>query len=219
MHRVTEQHPATKYISNIFFNELLAQIICHLDSGTNWYGFLSSSNAENLADFEESALVPIEESTLSKDEMMKEIITYKHKLLNMKFYISLSNAVATTLAAASIAQKVESNPAGYAKQNSNLNASPGENIPDSTVFTCSHNLPRYYILEIVVPEFQSRMAELPQPLTQTAEVLSKFYGQHEVRIPMACPYCVYNQLRNQQLQILRESGVELVNNRSSIWDI
>lgn len=214
LYHVTKQHPATKHFSNIFYNELLAQIICHMDSGTNWYSFMSEAINKNLSEPEENITVPIEDSTLSKEEMLKEIITYKQKLLNVKSFITLSNAVATTLAAASIAQRLEDQTENFSSRERSNTA---ENIPDATVFTCSHNLPRYYMLEIVVPEFLSRMAELPQPLVQTAEVLSKFYKQHDLRIPMACPCCVYNQLRNEQLHTLRESGIEILNNRSSEW--
>ena len=190
-----------------------------LESGSNWYGFLSNIlNTEKEGD-ESQVSQPVEESALSKDEMLKEIIEHKRKILSSKPYISLSNAVTTTLAAASIAQNVESSIDDQLGTYPVIAGKYNVKKPDSTVFTCSHNLPRYYMLETVVPEFQSRMGELPEPLVYTAEIMTRFYTQYEMKIPMACPYCVYNNLRNEQLHVLRETGVDAVNNRSSVWEI
>ena len=166
-------------------------------------------------------------TTLSRDDMAKEIIEHKRKITtNIKPFITLSNAIATTLADASVAQKVNmyDGATKLVRQSSQENKSSqggrgGEELPDSVVFSCSHNLPRYYMLETVVPEFQSRMGELPEPLIRTGEILSTYYQQTGIKIPMACPYCVYNNLRKEQLQIMRETGIEMMNTKSTLWEI
>lgn len=153
--------------------------------------------------------------------MIKEIIEHKRKTTNIKPCITLSNAIATTLADASVAQKVN-----QYEDDTFINRQSSQNVkslqqqqPDSVIFSCSHNLPRYYMLETVVPEFQSRMGELPQPLNRTGEILSMYYQQTDIKIPMACPYCVYNNLRTEQLQIIRETSMEMVNVSSTVWEI
>ena len=160
--------------------------------------------------------------------MTKEIIEHNRKIAtNIKPCITLSNAIATTLADASVAQKVNmyDNASKLPSQSSQDDKkSPrqqqGEDeLPDSVVFSCSHNLPRYYMLETVVPEFQSRMGELPEPLIRTGEILSTYYQQTGIKIPMACPCCVYNNLRMEQLQIIRETGIETTNTKPTLWEI
>ena len=166
-------------------------------------------------------------TTLSRDDMTKEIIEHNRKIAtNFKPCITLSNAIATTLADASVAQKVNMyDNASKSRQSSQEDKkSPwqygGEGEPpDSVVFSCNHNLPRYYMLETVVPEFQSRMGELPEPLIRTGEILSTYYQQTGIKIPMACPCCVYNNLRMEQLQIIRETGIEMTNTKSTLWEI
>lgn len=159
--------------------------------------------------------------------MAKEIIEHNRKIAtNIKPYITLSNAIATTLADASVAQKVNmhdsaaklSRQSSHEDNKSACQHGEGES-PDSVVFSCSHNLPRYYMLETVVPEFLSRMGELPEPLNRTGEMLSMYYQQTGIRIPMACPCCVYNNLRMEQLQIIRETGIEMTNTKSTLWEI
>lgn len=196
---------------------MLSQVITQMDSGSNWYNFLSSSEDQDVIGYTDMCLsAPVEETTLSRDEMLKEIIEHKRKILSIKPYISLSNAVAATLAAASIAHQVQSDMDAH-ENKSYKQLSIDE--PDSTVFTCNHNLPRYYMLETVIPEFQSRMNELPESLVNTAEAMAKFYKAADIRIPMACPYCVYNNLRNEQLHVLRETGADIINDRSTVWEI
>ena len=173
---------------------------------------------------QKSVDAPSMELNLGVDQMIADVLNHKQKVLSIKSYINLSNAVVTTLSAATIAQKVESTMLGGP-----LNSKVVREIkvadeklffgPDSAVFTCSHNLPRYYMLETVIPEFKSRMSELPEPLCNTASMMGKFYEQAYAKIPMACPYCVYNNLRNSQLQVMRETGVGMINMKSSVWEI
>lgn len=220
---VREQHTVCKQFAKSFFDGLLSNILTQLDSGTNWYTFLScADDPRSDATFREDSIA-IEESTLSRDDMVKEIVEHKRQLLNIKPFLTLSNAVATTLADASIAQKVSSN--SY-YQNSDVHRdrdsraqTTTDEQPDSMVFSCNHNLPRYYMIETVIPEFLSRMGELPEPLNHTAEVMSRFYRQSDIRIPMACPYCVYNSLRSEQMNVLRETGSDMVNIKATVWEI
>ena len=186
-----------------------------------WYDFLAPDKPNET---QNSVDAPNMELNLSVDEMIVDVLNHKQKVLSIKSYINLSNAVVTTLSAATIAQKVESTMLGGP-----LNSKIVKQIkvadeqlffgPDSAVFTCSHNLPRYYMLETVIPEFKSRMSELPEPLCNTASMMGTFYEQADAKIPMACPYCVYNNLRNSQLQIMRETGVDMINMKSSVWEI
>jgi len=216
LYYASTQHSICNRFSKEFYNDLLSNVTLQIDSGTNWYDFLSLDTEIGRQTFGSNysdIVCPLGESALSKDDMVKEIIEHKQKLLNMKPFITLSNAVATTLADASIAQKVNL----YNPSETIAKANAGE--PDSVVFSCNHNLPRYYMLETVVPEFLSRMGELPEALPRTGEVLSKYYQQAGINIPMACPYCVYNNLRTEQLQVYRESGLEMTNHKSAVWEI
>ena len=70
------------------------------------------------------------------------------------------------------------------------------------------------MLETVIPEFQSRMGELPEPLVNTAEAMAKFYNQEDYRIPLACPYCVYNNLRYET--VTNSKRVRFQPNKQSI---
>ena len=216
LYHASIEHPINKQFSKDFYHDLLVNVTSQIDSGTNWYDFLSFGTItldKNIENENFETLRPLGGSNLSKDDMIKEIIEHKRKTTNIKPCITLSNAIATTLADASTAQKVNIyNPTEVIKTSSQTG-------PDSVVFSCNHNLPRYYMLETVVPEFLSRMGELPQPLSRTGEVLSKYYEQTDIKIPMACPYCVYNNLRTEQLQIIRESGLEMTNLKSSVWEI
>ena len=213
-----KQHSVAGKFSTQFYNELLQQISEQLFAGVKWYDFLIGT------DEKVPIIANIPETALSVDEMISDIISHKQKVLSIKPYINLSNAVVTTLSAATIAQKVESSMIGSLAKNNitnqvNINTKKISAEPDSVVFTCSHNLPRYYMSETVVPEFKSRMSELPEPLSNTSEIMGKFYDQTYTRVPMACPYCVYNNLRNSQLQLMRETGADLMNVRSSVWEI
>ncbi|XP_057295987.1 uncharacterized protein LOC130624943 isoform X2 [Hydractinia symbiolongicarpus] len=217
LYHVTKQNALFEKFSDTFFIDMLSQVTTQMDSGSNWYNFLSSSEDQDVIGYTDMCLyAPVEETTLSRDEMLREIIEHKRKILSIKPYISLSNAVAATLAAASIAHQVQSDMDAH-ENKSYKQLSIDE--PDSTVFTCNHNLPRYYMLETVIPEFQSRMNELPESLVNTAEAMAKFYKAADIRIPMACPYCVYNNLRNEQLHVLRETGADIINDRSTVWEI
>ena len=204
-----KQHTLCKKFTKFFFDDLLSNVVIQLDSGTNWYSFLSCKDHSIQAASEGSnTIAPVGETALSRDDMIREIVEHKRKLFNMKPFLTLSNAVATTLADASIAQKVSSD----FKQDS-------MNRPDSTVFSCHHNLPRYYMLETVIPEFISRMTELPEALNQTANLMARYYRQSDIKIPMGCPYCVYNSLRTDQLNVLRETGADTLNVKSTVWEI
>lgn len=215
-----EQHTSCKRFSKFYFDDLLSNILTQLNSGTNWYTFLSYTDTSDVVDIgsRTESIAPIGESTLSPDDMVKEIVEHKRQLLNVKPFLTLSNAVATTLADASLAQKVSSN-SYYQKNEHQGTPSIKLDEPDSTVFSCNHNFTRYYMLETVVPEFLSRMGELPEPLNHTAEVMARYYRQSDIKIPMACPYCVYNNLRSEQMNVLRETGGDLVNIKATVWEV
>ena len=207
LYRVSQPHKSASKFSDGFFVQLLAHISEELEKGSDWYTFLSGEMAANETKMN---VVSAQQSEMSTDRMVAEILEHKRKILNIKPYISLSSANVTTFAAASASPTAQ-------LQSSDMWTNQKQ--PELTVFTCSHNLLHYYMLETVIPEFRSRMAELPEPLPQTAEVMACYYQQPSQRIPAACPCCVYNNLRQEQLQFLRDTGVDLLQNRSSLWEV
>jgi len=82
-----------------------------------------------------------------------------------------------------------------------------ENTPPSKTdlkdyaFTCGHHFSRSRFLEDILPHFQEKVAAFSNPLPITTRLMVLDYQQPE--IALACPVCVYNDLRKKQ-KVTRE---------------
>ena len=146
------------------------------------------------------------------DKQLKQTMENKLKFQKHRSCIFLSSVTAATVSAASSAIR------GISPRQQDISGR-SHNAPDSVVFTCNHNFPKYYIEDIILPEFKQRIQGLPKPLPETADMLCHYYTQTNALIPAACPCCVYNNLRQEQLHLLQEAGGELSLNKSTFWDI
>ena len=222
LYQVRKKHPFADKFSSEFYTELLTKIVNHMAAGTNWYSFLSTQSLEFNNELVKMKLEPpvtSDDNATSIEHMLKDTISHKRKVLSIKPLLILSNAVTATLAAAAKTHltdnKLVSLPLAF-RNTLHSQLIFHETNCDVAVFTCLHNLPRYYMTETVLPEFQTRMASLPNPLSYTATLMTHLYDEKGIKIPMACPYCVYNNFRNEQLQILKEEGIEI---NTSTWEI
>lgn len=119
---------------------------------------------------------------------------------------------AATIAAAAVSQQRESRQDGR-----NLVHQSGADV---VVFTCNHQFPRVYFVDVILPEFQHHMSELVVPLPNTTKLLLRFYGKLSGCLPTACPICVYNSVRMEQLVFASaHSGETGESVRSKPWEI
>lgn len=204
-------------LSNHFLNSITSCITEQLYEGSQAYGFLSN---EKESDTEEAILadrkVNVDLITTDKlDVHLKQIIENKLKFQKQRNCIFLSSVTAATVSAASSA--IRGVPQGISWQHNADDRS--KNMADSLVFTCNHNFPKYYIEEVILPEFKQRIQGLPKPLPETAQMLCLYFMQTNVLIPTACPCCAYNNLRQEQLHLLQETGTELSFNKSTFWEV
>lgn len=146
------------------------------------------------------------------DIQIKQIIENKLKYQQYKNCIFLSSVAAATISAASSA--IRGTTPWQQRGDDRIS-----NLPDSMIFTCIHNFPKYYMEDVILPEFKQRIQGLPKPLPETAEMLCHYYTQIYALIPAACPCCVYNSLRQEQLHLLQEAGGELSLNKSTFWEV
>ena len=147
----------------------------------------------------------------SEDRLWQEIMDNIKKDLGKRTHIALSLTTAATIAAAAVSQRRD-------WHNDAADQSSQQAHVDVIVFTCGHQFPKYYFNDVIIPEFQQRMAELMLPLPQTTKLLMGYYGNRESLLPTACPSCVYNCLRKEQLQIgLERENIEYT--RAKPWEI
>nr|XP_047122358.1 uncharacterized protein LOC101237479 isoform X1 [Hydra vulgaris] len=228
LYHVQKKHLFSEKLSSGFYAELLKNVVNHMATGTNWYTFLSTQSVEFRNEFDKMNFKPClasDDGSTSTEHILKDIITHKQKTLSLNPLLILSNAVTTTLAAASKSTHLDAaNKANLSDYNlsttiSSLNSQLmfQETNCNVVVFTCFHNLLRYYMIETVIPEFQTRMASLPNPLRFTAYLMARLYDENGIKIPMACPYCVYNNFRKEQLKVLNEEDAEVIT--STYWEI
>lgn len=154
-----------------------------------------------------------EESQMSKNQLIQGIMDNLKKDLDKCSFISLSMTTAATIAAAAVSQQRE-------WKNENPTEPSGSSTPDVLVFTCNHQFPRVYFMDNVIPEFQQRMSELLVPLVNTTKTLVIHYKKSETQLISACPVCVYNSLRSEQLEKATDANAVIGEGfRAKPWDI
>eukprot|EP00795_Rhopilema_esculentum_P001965 gene1965-17508_t len=204
-------------LSPSFLNSLTASIIDEISLGSRSYNFLIQPFESSCVG--DSLSTPNDELTSNSlpenfDSNLKQIIENRLKLQQRRNCIFLSSVTAATVSAASSGLRASS--AWQRKSGTHAHGGIGY---DSVVFTCNHNFPKYYIEDVILPEFVQRVQGLPKPLPGTANVLLRYYTQTHAAIPAACPCCVYNNLRLEQLHLLQETGSELSGNKSTFWEV
>ena len=152
--------------------------------------------------------VQLQEFNTAQKHLWQEITDNIKKDLDKHPYIALSMTAAATVASAAVSQQRGWREGEVASE---LQA-------DVVLFTCNHHFPRVYFQEFVLPEFQQRMSELTLPLKHTTKLLLKIYCRVEGCLPTACPICVYNSIRMEQLEMVEQSasGESL---QARPWDI
>lgn len=153
-----------------------------------------------------------EVNSMSHEQLIQGIMENLQKDLEKCTSISLSMTTAATIAAAAVSQQRE------ARHEESL--LDHELSPDVIVFTCNHHFTKVYFIENILPEFQQRMSELLVPLANTTKTLIAHYKKSESNLLAACPVCVFNSLRSEQLEKASDSNVVIVNGfKAKPWDI
>eukprot|EP00004_Rigifila_ramosa_P024507 TRINITY_DN7127_c0_g1_i1.p1 TRINITY_DN7127_c0_g1~~TRINITY_DN7127_c0_g1_i1.p1 ORF type:complete len:938 (+),score=202.27 TRINITY_DN7127_c0_g1_i1:1762-4575(+) len=67
---------------------------------------------------------------------------------------------------------------------------------DTVAFSCGHYFSRKTFSEVLLPEFQQRMAQLPTPLPLTVAAMISTYRQPSASL--ACCVCVFGKVRQEQ---------------------
>ncbi len=194
-----------------FFNSLTSCVIEQIAIGNKNYLFLSERFDSLNEEIPRGSTQKLNEdvSLQNFDVILKQILENKLKFHQRRNCIFLSSVTAATVSAASSA--IRGSQSGKESEDSTT--------PDSVVFTCNHNFPRYYVIDVILPELRQRLSGLPKPLPQTADLLVHYYTQMRTQIPAACPCCVYNNLRQEQLHLLQETGGEMSGNKSTFWEV
>lgn len=226
---VREREVTMPQFSTVFFNKVVTHVASQLqeeDVGEEYTSDLKgilarfNSSTSMASDKDETysqpfaqldAGVQLQEFNAAQKHLWQEILDNIKKDLDRHPYIALSMTAATTVASAALSQQ--------------RSWREGEGVPelqvDVVLFTCNHHFPRVFFQEFILPEFQQRMSELPLQLKHTIKLLLRFYGKVESCLPSACPICVYNSIRMEQVEILMEQNVHV--NGESIqakpWDI
>jgi len=213
--------------SAAFFNRVITHVVNQLqeeDIGEEYSSDLKgllaicSSPADASSSKEETysqpfaqldAGVQLQEFNAAQRHLWQEILENIKKDLDRHPYIALSMTAAATVASAAVSQQ-----RGWREGEvvSELQA-------DVVLFTCNHHFPRVYFQEFVLPEFQQRMSELTLPLKHTTKLLLKYYSRVEGCLPTACPICVYNSIRMEQVEILVAQNGNSENIQARPWDI
>jgi hypothetical protein len=82
-----------------------------------------------------------------------------------------------------------------------FNKDMGSSVPvgDVLAFSCGHAFPEGDFESRVLIEFKERVKNFPLPIPQTLLQLQSCYKK-SISYPVACPYCVFQHLRQLQLQ-------------------
>ena len=81
----------------------------------------------------------------------------------------------------------------------NKDLDPSVPAGDVLVFSCGHTFPEDDFESRVLVEFKERVQNFPLPIPQTLLQLQGCYKKSKC-YPVACPYCVFQHLRQLQLQ-------------------
>lgn len=155
--------------------------------------------------------VQLQEFQAAQKHLWQEILDNIKKDLDRHPYIALSMTAAATIASAAVSQQ-----RGWRGEGEVMS----EPEADVVLFTCNHHFPRVYFQEFILPEFQQRMSELVLPLKHTTKLLLKYYNRQEGCLPTACPICVYNSIRMEQVEmIVEQSGNNESIGAAKPWDI
>ena len=166
---------------------------------------VTSVMPQDTPDTSEIALREHERKTgeISEEKLWQEIIDHFKCNLDRANAISLSATAASTLTAASLNLKQQ----GKTTQPSRAGV---------VAFTCEHNFPSVHFTEMILPEFEQRMNELPKPLPQFVEQLCLKYRRRNEVYPTSCPVCVFNFLREEQI---KEKKLAVKGKVPPPWDI
>lgn len=152
-----------------------------------------------------------DENVVTHEQLLQGIMENLKKDLEKCTSISLSMTTAATIAAAAVSQQRE------AKPDSSL---ADDSSTDVVVFTCNHHFTKVYFMENILPEFRQRMSELIIPLVHTTKQLVMHYKKSERNLLAACPVCVYNSLRSEQLEKASDNNLTIANGlKAKPWDI
>lgn len=154
--------------------------------------------------------VQLQEFRAAQKHLWQEILDNIKKDLDRHPHIALSMTAAATVASAAVSQQ-----RGWRGEGEVVS----EPQADVVLFTCNHHFPRVYFQEFILPEFQQRMSELILPLKHTTKLLLKYYGRQEGCLPTACPICVYNSIRMEQVEIVVQQNGNSESIRAKPWDI
>lgn len=154
--------------------------------------------------------VQLQEFRAAQKHLWQEILDNIKKDLDRHPHIALSMTAAATIASAAVSQQ-----RGWRSEGEVMS----EPQADVVLFTCNHHFPRVYFQEFILPEFQQRMSELVLPLKHTTKLLLKYYGRQEGCLPTACPICVYNSIRMEQVEMIVEQNGNSESIRAKPWDI
>ncbi|XP_028407993.1 uncharacterized protein LOC114530602 isoform X2 [Dendronephthya gigantea] len=124
---------------------------------------------------------------ITQEKLWQEIIDNFKRNLEKMTTISLSSTAGSTLVAASL----------NLEQQSEATRVPRGSV---VVFTCEHSFASAHFMDLILPEFEQRMSELPKALPQLTEHLVLKYHQRSELYPTSCPVCVYNFIREDQIK-------------------
>lgn len=202
VHQLQEQDLGEEYTSD------LRAILMRYSSTEDPSNSKDEMTAQPFAQLD--AGVQQQEFCAAQKHLWQEILDNIKKDLDRHPYIALSMTAAATIASAAVSQQ-----RGWRGEGEVMS----EPQADVVLFTCNHHFPRVYFQEFILPEFQQRMSELVLPLKHTTKLLLKYYNRQEGCLPTACPICVYNSIRMEQIEMTVEQNGNSEIIQAKPWDI
>lgn len=204
VHQLQEDDLGEEYASDL--KSILARYSSTEDSPTS----KDETFAQPFAQLD--AGIRLKDFHAAQKHLWQEILDNIKKDLDKHPYIALSMTAAATIASAAVSQQRGWRGEGELITEPQLQA-------DVVLFTCNHHFPRVYFQEFILPEFQQRMSELVMPLKHTTKLLLKYYSRQDGFLPTACPICVYNSIRIEQMEIAAAQSGNIENMPTRPWDI
>ncbi|RMX41048.1 hypothetical protein pdam_00003288 [Pocillopora damicornis] len=204
VHQLQEDDLGEEYASDL--KSVLARYSSTEDSPTS----KDETFAQPFAQLD--AGIRLKDFHAAQKHLWQEILDNIKKDLDKHPYIALSMTAAATIASAAVSQQRGWRGEGELITEPQLQA-------DVVLFTCNHHFPRVYFQEFILPEFQQRMSELVMPLKHTTKLLLKYYSRQDGFLPTACPICVYNSIRIEQMEIAAVQSGNIENMPTKPWDI